>query len=42
MSAQAKVAPKPSLTLKRCLNASPERVYAVWTEPAKIKALVRA
>ena len=26
MSAQAKVAPKPSLTLKRCLNASPERV----------------
>jgi uncharacterized protein YndB with AHSA1/START domain len=37
MSAQAKVAPKPSLTLKRRLNASPERVYAAWTEPEKLK-----
>jgi uncharacterized protein YndB with AHSA1/START domain len=37
MSAQAKVAPKPSLTLKRRLNASPERVYAAWTKPEKLK-----
>jgi uncharacterized protein YndB with AHSA1/START domain len=37
MSAQAKVAPKPSLTLKRRLNASPERVYAAWTDPEKLK-----
>ena len=27
---------KPSLTLKRRLNAPPEKVYAAWTEPAKI------
>ena len=37
MSARAKVAPKPSLTLKRRLNAPPERVYAAWTDPEKIK-----
>lgn len=37
MSAQAKVAPKPSLTLKRRLNAPPERVYAAWTDPQKLK-----
>jgi uncharacterized protein YndB with AHSA1/START domain len=36
MSAQAKVAPKPSLTLKRRLNAPPERVYAAWTDPPKL------
>ena len=27
---------KPSLTLQRRLNASPERVYAAWTEADKI------
>ena len=27
---------KPSLTLKRRLNASPEKVYAAWTNPQKI------
>ena len=37
MSAQAKIAVKPSLTLKRHLNAPPERVYAAWTDPQKLK-----
>ncbi len=37
MPAQAKVAVKPSLTLKRHLNAPPERVYAAWTDPQKLK-----
>jgi uncharacterized protein YndB with AHSA1/START domain len=36
----ASVAPsapvKPSLTLKRRLNAKPEKVYAAWTDPAQI------
>ena len=27
---------KPSLTLKRRLNAPPEKVYAAWTDPAQI------
>jgi len=27
---------KPSLTLKRRLNAAPEKVYAAWTDPEKI------
>ena len=27
---------RPSLTLKRRLNASPEKVYAAWTDPKKI------
>src|SRR4029077_5197869 len=36
MSAQPKVAAKPSLTLKRRLNAAPEKVYAAWTDPEKI------
>ena len=27
---------KPSLTLKRRLNASPEKVYAAWTEPTHL------
>jgi uncharacterized protein YndB with AHSA1/START domain len=36
MSVQPAVAPKPSLTLKRRLNAPPEKVYAAWTEPEKI------
>jgi uncharacterized protein YndB with AHSA1/START domain len=26
----------PSLTLKRRLNAAPEKVYAAWTDPEKI------
>ena len=36
MSAQAKVAVKPSLTLKRRLNAPPKRVFAAWTDPQKL------
>ena len=36
MSAQAIVAVKPSLTLKRRLNAPPERVFAAWTDPQKL------
>ena len=36
MSAQAKVAVKPSLTLKRRLNAPPESVFAPWTDPQKL------
>src|ERR1700687_4790416 len=27
---------RPSLTFKRRLNASPEKVYAAWTDPKKI------
>lgn len=27
---------KPSLTLKRRLNASPQAVYAAWTDPKKL------
>ena len=27
---------KPSLTLKRRLNAPPEKVYAAWTEPTHL------
>jgi uncharacterized protein YndB with AHSA1/START domain len=27
---------KPSLTLKRRLNASPSKVYGAWTDPAQI------
>jgi uncharacterized protein YndB with AHSA1/START domain len=27
---------KPSLTLKRRLNTTPEKVYAAWTDPEKI------
>jgi uncharacterized protein YndB with AHSA1/START domain len=33
---QSNVATKPSLTLKRRLNAPPAKVYAAWTDPAKI------
>jgi uncharacterized protein YndB with AHSA1/START domain len=36
MSVQPSVAAKPSLTLKRRLNAAPEKVYAAWTDPEKI------
>ncbi len=30
------LAQKPSLTIKRRLNAPPEKVYAAWTEPEKL------
>jgi uncharacterized protein YndB with AHSA1/START domain len=36
MSAQPKVFEKPSLTIKRHLTASPEKIYAAWTDPEKI------
>jgi uncharacterized protein YndB with AHSA1/START domain len=36
MSAQPNLAVKPSLTLKRRLNAAPAKVYAAWTEPEQI------
>jgi uncharacterized protein YndB with AHSA1/START domain len=36
MSANTSVELKPSLTLKRRFNASPEKVYAAWTDPEKI------
>ncbi|ODR99186.1 ATPase [Methyloceanibacter methanicus] len=36
MSANASLAAKPSLTLKRHLNAPPEKVYDAWTDPEKI------
>ena len=36
MSTQPSLATKPSLTIKRRLNAPPAKVYAAWTEPAKI------
>ena len=40
MSAAANPSPsaavKPSLTLKRRLNAPPETVYAAWTDPKKL------
>ncbi len=32
----ADLAARPSLTFKRRLNASPEKVYAAWTDPEKI------
>jgi uncharacterized protein YndB with AHSA1/START domain len=36
MLANPAVAAKPSLTLKRRLNAPPEKVYAAWAQPAKL------
>jgi uncharacterized protein YndB with AHSA1/START domain len=36
MSAQPKIVEKPSLTIKRHLTASPEKIYAAWTDPEKI------
>ena len=36
MSGRPAFAVKPSLTLKRRLNAAPEKVYAAWTDPQKI------
>jgi uncharacterized protein YndB with AHSA1/START domain len=38
MSASAALAQKPSLTLKRRLDARPEKVYAAWTDPKKLAA----
>ncbi|MGB7078521.1 MAG: SRPBCC domain-containing protein [Xanthobacteraceae bacterium] len=35
MATQA--ATKPSLTLKRRLNAAPAKVFAAWTDPEKVK-----
>ena len=35
-SAAAGLVARPSLTLKRRLNASPAKVYAAWTDPQKI------
>lgn len=32
----AKLAAKPSLTIKRRFKAAPARVFAAWTEPAQI------
>lgn len=36
MSAIASTASRPSLTLKRRINASPARVYAAWTDPGQV------
>jgi len=36
MPAQTRLAEKPSLTLKRRLDAPPQKVYAAWTDPEKI------
>jgi uncharacterized protein YndB with AHSA1/START domain len=36
MSANAKLATKPSLTLKRRLNAAPAKVFNAWTDPQKL------
>jgi uncharacterized protein YndB with AHSA1/START domain len=30
-------AAKPSLTIKRRFNAAPEKVFAAWTDPEKVK-----
>jgi uncharacterized protein YndB with AHSA1/START domain len=35
-SGAADLAARPSLTIKRRLNASPEKIYAAWTDPKKI------
>ncbi|HTZ01093.1 MAG TPA: SRPBCC domain-containing protein [Xanthobacteraceae bacterium] len=32
-----RTATKPSLTLKRHLNAAPAKVFAAWTDPEKVK-----
>jgi uncharacterized protein YndB with AHSA1/START domain len=37
MSTSPAVAVKPSLTIKRRLNAPPAKVYSAWTDPEKIK-----
>jgi uncharacterized protein YndB with AHSA1/START domain len=35
-ASNTELATQPSLTLKRRLNARPEKVYAAWTDPEKI------
>lgn len=35
-SGAADLAARPSLTVKRRLKASPEKIYAAWTDPKKI------
>ena len=35
-SAQARPVEKPSLTLKRRINAPPSKVFAAWTDPEKL------
>ena len=35
MSLATNILIEPSLTLKRRLEASPEEVYAAWTDPKK-------
>ena len=37
-AARADSGTKPSLTLKRRLKAPPEKVFAAWIDPAKLKA----
>ena len=36
MPAQARLAEKPSLTLKRRINAPPAKIFAAWTDPEKL------
>ena len=36
LAGDAGLTSKPSLTIKRRLNAAPEKVYAAWTDPEKI------
>jgi uncharacterized protein YndB with AHSA1/START domain len=36
MQAEAKLAQKPSLTIRRRFNASPSKLYAAWTDPKQI------
>jgi len=36
MSTEPSVVTKPSLSIKRRLNAPPAKVFAAWTDPAKI------
>ncbi len=35
-SREAQLDTRPSLTVKRRLNASPQKVYSAWTDPEKI------
>jgi uncharacterized protein YndB with AHSA1/START domain len=35
-STAARLAERPSLTLKRHIHAAPEKVYAAWTDPQKL------
>ncbi len=42
MSVQPIPLPKPSLTLKRRLKATPDKVYAAWIGAGKNREVVRA